>query len=127
MGRSERRTGGGNMASLQGISQGLRFVREYHSMPISQLEVLLLLKKEYPKPMTFADIGEALGMSQPTTSKNCRKLGTLMTKEKGVTVDKGYNLVDIGFDPFDTRSKTAKLNKNGDKMISTFLSLVGTD
>lgn len=115
------------MASVQGIAKGLRFVREYHSMPISQLEILLLLKTEYPKAVTFADIGETLGMSQPTTSKNCRKLGTLMTKEKGVAVDKGHNLVEIGFDPYDTRSKTAKLSKQGIQMVQTFLGLMGTD
>jgi len=95
---------------------------------IPQLSILYLVYEQGSIPQQ--EIGRTLHMPQGTVSRNVKKLGVVLARDKnsGNFIDKGYGLVSVNYNsPIDPRMAVVSLTDKGRRTMASIQEILDRD
>jgi DNA-binding MarR family transcriptional regulator len=110
----------------QDVLKALSFIQA-HTRPnieSNQMTALLHLYKAGDEGMSVGEVGDAVSVSHVSGSRIVRVMGKAGLKGNK---EKGWDLVEIYYDPERPRATMARLNPKGRKVVGDFLSLLSVD
>lgn len=101
----------------------LQKVREniYHDMPVQQFQILCEIAAN--PGISGVEIRKKMDIPGGSLSRNLKQLSKHMYKDRysGKTEPRGYDLLDIQIDPYETRARVYRLNAKGKALMKEIL------